>query len=264
MLSYYCYRTTGNPVKLPYNVLLEQYMIRRMFYWGHNQVRTFRHPALERHYRALLRPEVTPANKVVHFTTRFSIFYFGPVLISVLLMLPWVWRDRKFRPLLACLAVVVFGVSFVEWIHIHYIAPITAVFIALTVQCLRHVRTLRLQGYRFGRAAVIVLVTANLIVTVNHARYFWFNRLHGWWVTRQNIVDRFAATGQKHLMIVRYADTHPPVWEWIWNAADIDGSSVVWAREMADMRPLLNYFHDRKVWLVEPDKYPIEPRPYVR
>jgi hypothetical protein len=46
--------------------------------------------------------------------------------------------------------------------------------------------------------------------------------------------------------------------EQVYNAADIDGSKVVWAREMdaADNLELMHYYPDRKVWLVEPDSLP--------
>jgi hypothetical protein len=72
-----------------------------------------------------------------------------------------------------------------------------------------------------------------------------------------------SASGGKHLVIVRYADDHPPFAEWIFNAADIDASPVIWAREMADNQPLLKYFDDRKVWLLEPDKQPLKLQPYT-
>ena len=48
---------------------------------------------------------------------------------------------------------------------------------------------------------------------------------------------------------------HDPFDEWVYNSADIDGSKVVWARDMdaADNLELIRYYTDRKVWLVEPD-----------
>ena len=48
------------------------------------------------------------------------------------------------------------------------------------------------------------------------------------------------------------------LFDWVYNAADIDGSKVVWAREMdpENDRNLLAYYKDRKVWLVEPDSNP--------
>jgi hypothetical protein len=50
----------------------------------------------------------------------------------------------------------------------------------------------------------------------------------------------------------------------VYNAADIDHSKVVWAREMdpASNRELLRYFKVRKAWLVEPDFNPPRVSPY--
>lgn len=54
--------------------------------------------------------------------------------------------------------------------------------------------------------------------------------------------------------------------EWVYNEADIDNAPVIWAREM-DMeknRKLLEYFKNRKAWLlkVEDDKSPPILLPY--
>ena len=75
----------------------------------------------------------------------------------------------------------------------------------------------------------------------------------------------------KQLVLVRYVDSnvakppiHNPQEEWVFNAADIDASKVVWAREMGPEqdRPFLEYFHDRHAWLAEPDRSPPSLTPY--
>jgi hypothetical protein len=57
---------------------------------------------------------------------------------------------------------------------------------------------------------------------------------------------------------VRYNSTHIPFNEWVYNAADIDASKVIWAREMdeANNLELMQYYKGRKVWLVQPDLQP--------
>ena len=66
------------------------------------------------------------------------------------------------------------------------------------------------------------------------------------------------------MAIVRYGAKHNPLDEWVFNGADIDGSKVVWAREMdaADNLELLHYYRNRQVWLVEPDAIPARVTPY--
>jgi hypothetical protein len=53
--------------------------------------------------------------------------------------------------------------------------------------------------------------------------------------------------------------------EWVYNAADIDSSKVIWAREMdaANNLDLIRYYKDRQVWLVQPDAQPPKVSPYA-
>jgi hypothetical protein len=52
--------------------------------------------------------------------------------------------------------------------------------------------------------------------------------------------------------------------QWIYNAADIDGSPVVWARDLGpeQNRALMDYFRGRMVWLVDPNVQPARITPY--
>ena len=44
----------------------------------------------------------------------------------------------------------------------------------------------------------------------------------------------------------------------VFNAADIDNSKVIWARDMSEAEnlELIRYYKDRTVWLVQPDMKP--------
>jgi hypothetical protein len=65
-------------------------------------------------------------------------------------------------------------------------------------------------------------------------------------------------------VIVRYGPEHNPSNEWVYNAADIENSKVIWAREMsaAENLDLIRYYKDRTVWLVQPDMDPPNVSPY--
>jgi hypothetical protein len=73
---------------------------------------------------------------------------------------------------------------------------------------------------------------------------------------RAGILRQLERSGQRNLVLVRY-DTirHDTGDEWVYNDADIDGSPVVWARELdrESNTRLMQYFAGRRVWLVEPD-----------
>ena len=82
---------------------------------------------------------------------------------------------------------------------------------------------------------------------------------------REYAAQQLGSCQGKQLAIVRYAANHSVFDDWVYNAAEIDGSHVVWARETgsdADAE-LLHYFRDRTVWLVEPDANPPRITPYA-
>ena len=85
---------------------------------------------------------------------------------------------------------------------------------------------------------------------------FWEHPSWPYRDARASILSKIDAMPGKHLILVRYADDHTPHEEWVYNAADINKSKVVWASSMdskEDME-LRKYFRDRQAWLIEPDK----------
>jgi hypothetical protein len=80
--------------------------------------------------------------------------------------------------------------------------------------------------------------------------------------------QQLAAAPGKQLVFVRYSPRHL-FDEWIHNAADIDGSPVIFAADRAeDNVSLRKYYPDRTAWILEPDTrpphlylYPAEPEP---
>ena len=72
--------------------------------------------------------------------------------------------------------------------------------------------------------------------------------------------------GNVDLVIVRYDARHNPHHEWVYNGANIDGTRVVWARELdpAADRKLLSYFSDRNHWLLMADEVPPRLLPYAQ
>jgi hypothetical protein len=74
---------------------------------------------------------------------------------------------------------------------------------------------------------------------------------------RISIGRQLAQASGKHLVFVRYYRQHS-FQEWVYNAADIDGARVVWARDLGPVEneKLREYYHDRTAWLLEPDFRP--------
>jgi hypothetical protein len=87
---------------------------------------------------------------------------------------------------------------------------------------------------------------------------------HPRFARRNQIVTRLEHEGGKHLIVVRYSPNLPNFVEWVYNGADIDRAPVIWAREMdpAQNRKLLDYFKDRRIWLLQVDPGKTQLLPY--
>ena len=77
-------------------------------------------------------------------------------------------------------------------------------------------------------------------------------------LVRAAVQEKLSHYPGEQLAIVRYSSGHLYHDEWVYNDANIDGSKVVWAREMdpAANARLLSYYRNRTAWLVEPDVNP--------
>ena len=66
-------------------------------------------------------------------------------------------------------------------------------------------------------------------------------------------------------LMLRGSSGHNTFDSLVYNGADIDGSKIVWAREMdsVDNQEIIDYYKDRKVWLARPDLQPAVVTPYL-
>ena len=82
---------------------------------------------------------------------------------------------------------------------------------------------------------------------------------------RASVLAQLQAGGSKHLVFVRFGKNFR-TFDWVYNPPDIDSAKVIFARDMgtAANQELLDYYPDRKAWLVEPDKKPVRLRAVER
>jgi hypothetical protein len=132
----------------------------------------------------------------------------------------------------------------------HYAAPGFVLFVALVVGGLR-----RTSQIRFGRPLVAALLLALLAAFAAQAYQIVIKSLTpNHFSNRRNAaIEHLLQSGGRHLILVRYGAAHSVHEEWIYNAADIDASAVVFAREIApDLdRMLMDYYPDRHVHLLD-------------
>jgi len=206
----------------------------------------------------------TPAellHKLVYYR-----FYIGPLLTLPLLAIPALWRDRRARPLLLMAAAFSLGMAVEVWHNLHYAAPATGLAVLIVVLGMRRLRLWTFRGQPVGRYLVRGLPTACLAMFaiqiaagpfapngIAPAAWRWPEPAG---LTRAAILQQLEATGERHLVLVRYSAVHEPGDEWVYNRADIDRSPVIFARELdrASNQKLLRYFSGRRVWLIEPDR----------
>ncbi len=141
----------------------------------------------------------------------------------------------------------------------HYLAPVAAPIVFLTVESLRGLAGVRLRGVAVGAAAAALLIAAHVGLNL-----YWIGTyVHdgpddNWHRERRHLIDTLEAQGGSHLVLVSYGPDHDVHQEWVYNAADIDGSNVVWAQDRGapQNRGLLEYFQGRRIWTLSADEEP--------
>ncbi len=267
-MGYYNWRLTGSAFRLPYQVDRETYAVAPVFVFENPGLApAYHHKVMEQFYLGWELGEFLEARRNLPqaLWKKFEVlewFFLGPALTAPLVFLPWVFRDRRIRFLLAVSGVFAAGLALEVWFVPHYAAPLTGAIYAVVLQCLRHMRVWRRQR-RIGAWAVRAVVagcvvTLAVCLALRRDSWSWSCACRNNNTARANLLAELQRYPGRQLAIVRYRPDHNVHDEWVYNEAGIDGAEVVWAREMdgAKMAPLLEYFRDRQVWLVEPDVNP--------
>jgi len=275
--GYYYYRVTGNPVRMTYQIDSLAYNPVPYFLWqtprpepvyNHAIMRAFYEQDLAQFFK-----HRTPSGFFHYLASRVADywrFYLGALLTIPLIMLPWTIRDHRMRyPLMTC-GIVLLALISESWGMPHYAAPITSLLFLIVTQCTRHLALWTWKGFQLGRyltQAIPLLLFGTLILRVGTA--MMHPDVQRNWprgnLQRAAILNHLENTPGKHLIVVDYGPRHDPKLEWIYNAADIDSSPVIWARDMGDHdnQELLQYFSNRKVWRLQADETPPRLSPYL-
>src|SRR5580704_8071354 len=273
-IGYYNWRLTGNALLFPHVFNTRTYHSTPLFLWEHRKPElTYNNQQFEDFYNGWEREDYQTTWKDARNVTaekiaRMGVEFFWPGVLFLIPAMPFAFRDRKMRLLLVTLILSLVGVFAVIWSAPHYAAPLTCVIYALLAQSVRHLRIMkwkaRAVGVALSRAVVLLLVLSTGVSIARRS----CDPL--WWTctgdpSRVAVAKQLLATPGKHLIMVRYSDDHNIHDEWVYNGADIDGSKVLWARELdaEQNAKLFAYFKDRKIWLVEPDVDNTELKPYT-
>jgi hypothetical protein len=278
-MAFYNFRVTGNALRTPPQVLAATYGA-PVFIWEPLRPEpVYRHKVirdLEIGYERALAIKQRTVRGFLHrsFSTvkRIYRFYVGALFTIPLLMLPWMLRDRWVWLLLATCGLVIAGVLAIAFgYNQHYAAPLTGPILILVIEGMRHLFQWRWRGLPLGQLVVWAMpAIAAVTLAVGVGERAKENHSSDWNRQRARILAQLMRADGRQLVIVRYAPAHRKGREWVYNAADIDGAKVVWAREMdrLENQRLLEYFKDRRAWLLQADAklpalepYPIEGDP---
>lgn len=287
-LGYYDYRAFGSPTTLPYTIDRATYAMAPYYIWQKARPEpAYRHPVMRDYYyktelEIYNRVHTVPGFLMNTFVKALAalLFFGGFAFLPLMFMLRRVLFDHRIRILVVCVTVLACGILIENFLVIHYLAPFTAAFYAIGLQAMRHMRIWNPGGRAVGASLVRLTVTVCLMMVGLRLYTGPFHLQIVEWPPSWNISwygpDHFGTERArvetslenlpgKQLAVVRYGSTHIPFNEWVYNAADIDGSKVVWARDMDDAKnlELIHYYNDRKVWLVQPDSQPPTISPYA-
>ena len=207
----------------------------------------------------------------LEYRVRFYRFFFLPPLYLACIAFFWSLREYQFVWVASTLAIFALGTNFFPAFQIHYIAAVTCLFVLVAMTGLQQMSRLRMRGHSAGQEAAV------LIAILCGAHFlFWYGmhlaedngfslaarRLETWdSINHANPARRIFVAQELEkipgqlLVFVRYAAHHIFQDEWVYNAADIDGSRVVWVRDLGaeENEKLLRYYPGRTALVLETD-----------
>lgn len=271
-MGYYNWRVTGNALLPPYLLSTETRDSSALFIWQrakpvvHTGVKAFDDFAQwERaHYNRTWHDLAQVSYEKLQLSG--SVFGWPEALVAGFGAL-FLFRDRRVRFLSIVFVAVVLGHFVCAWSNPHYIAPITCIVYGLIVQSFRHLRSMRCKGLSLGVIATRFAV-ATLVINIAVLAANGLSDSRGWGGPglpgRAEVERELDAIPGKHIVLVRYLRNHSFHQDWVYNKADIDGSNIIWARELdaAQNEKLIDYFRDRSAWLAQVSFFGAHLEPY--
>ena len=216
----------------------------------------------------------------LEYRIRYYRFFFLPPLYIALVVFLASIREYRYGWVALTLALFALGVNFFPAFQEHYVAACACLFVLASVAGLERLSRWKIGGQAAGREAAWILV---VLCAVDFGLWYgvhlfdttavsaalqpyetWDVINHGNPERRIFVRDALERIPGKLLVFVRYSPRHRFQDEWVYNRADIDGSRIVWARDLGpeENRKLTDYYHGRTVLLLEPDVRPPRLSPY--
>jgi len=289
-VAYNDYRVTGSARTLPYKAYDRQYIRATMFTFTPLSTGiSYRHAAIRQ--STDLEVELWSNGRAHPIASLFGklfdydyFFFLLPIWVIPILLCPYDLHSPQERATVFLLLVFVAMIAPLIMVLPHYGAAFAGVFYMRLIHSFTRLASWRVGRKPVGRALVALFAVLTLGAFCDSTfglirngtssaalKHDIYNhgvaiRTLGMGVARRSMTQILEQQPGRQLVLVRYGAQHDLQSEWVYNRADIDASQIVWAREMGPERDrsLLEYFHDRRVWLLEPDYSPPKLSPYPR
>ena len=254
---------TGSLFEMPYQLSRRQYGVPTTFVW---QAPPVQPPGLNARQLAMYRWQLDlhrrAATSLSYNAGRLETmwrFYVGWGLTVPILLAALRWRKAGIASTAAILAGAIAWAILYPTTPPHYLAPFAGGFLLLAIESCRWVAPLAVGRLLVGRFLVAAGIMWSLGVSTPT---FWARGPDE--QSRARLARELDARPGDDLVFVRYNPSHNVHHrEWVYNQADVDSSSIVWANDLGPVanRALIQYYPGRNVWLVEPDRDAVL-RPY--
>jgi hypothetical protein len=288
-MGLYFWKTTGHPFQPPYLLYERTHSGVPLFPWvPRAPIPTYSSTTLQNVYEGRLLDQFNfviqhPLLSTVARVFVFWLFYLGPTLtipiLMLLLALPFGSKasdlSARMQFLLLTAAVSLIGMLLPVYFEVHYAAPITALVYAILVSAMACVRPwfvgTKPVGLAITRGVVTLCVLLALVrISVPISRIALTPPQFRTWATdnykfpeRTAAINLLKSMGGLHLVLAENG-TDKNIFDWVYNAADIDASKIVWARDLgpAKNQELIDYYKGRTVWILDPKERLPTLRPY--
>ena len=290
-MAFYFWKTTGGPFRPPYLVHESIYSSVPLFPWMPlRSAPPYTSSELGDFYdaqRELFNFAVQhPLQNLLLRSFLFWLFYFGPMLtvpfLMLLLALPVGAKLSDFpggvRFLLLAAGVSLAGMALPFLFLPHYAAPVTTLVYAFVLWTMRYIRPLYFGAKPVGLGitrAIVVFCVVLAVVRVSAPILgipLTPPRLKTWasenykFPERRDTISVLKGLGGLHLVfVVARKGIDQNTFDWVYNAADIDASKIVWVRDLGPTKnqELINYFSNRRFWILDPNGTPPTLMPYL-
>jgi hypothetical protein len=262
-IGFYNKRVTGSLFQMPYMLHEATYAVAPNFlFQGIRSAPSYRHKELREVHVDFMVPiyqrQRSLTGLLLGAVDKFLILGFA----CSWLLIPPLWllvepsilkRDWWMRFTLVVGGIFVAALLLEIWVFPHYAAPATGLAVVFSLNTMRYLRSRR-HGGAIGQLVLRATVALSVISFAISCSRSFQSEHNGWNYQRAAMIAALKKNGQSNLVMVRHR-ANKPVHHWVYNEADIDAAKVVWASEMdpAQDRKLLEYFKDRRVWLLDAD-----------